>query len=216
MPLTYINKKDQVVPLTVSAHARIRFKDRWQHVFSDKVFPKDAEAELERWFASATRVENLNREEKVRLERYGKDTLYFRTANFQFVVQDATLRTVELHGEEMRVLNKVRSKHVVEPAPPAELPPKYRISVLVDNGDSLTSLNGGTFRSTEPVAKLLLDKTLFSNALTNTLTIRPQISRKQVKSVRLMLCKKRGETYLGDILSGFQRLQETVQVADGG
>ena len=41
-----------------------------------------------------------------RMKRHGKDTVYFRTDTFVFVIQASTLITVELHGKEMRPMNK--------------------------------------------------------------------------------------------------------------
>jgi hypothetical protein len=57
-------------------------------------------------FSRAKRLENFGRKLRTRINRYGKDTLYFRHEQFTFVVQDASLVTVEISDSSKRHLNK--------------------------------------------------------------------------------------------------------------
>ncbi|HUN24247.1 MAG TPA: hypothetical protein PK299_14040 [Anaerolineales bacterium] len=105
--LSYINKKGNRVEITVTHHALERFFERW-----NRIFPHLAITRAQLWdklaeqFAMSNRVGKINSKLRLRQKRHGKDTLYFRGNGLTFVVQDATLLTVEIHTEGKRYLNK--------------------------------------------------------------------------------------------------------------
>ncbi len=105
--VSYTNKKGKEVQITVTKHAFGQFSKRYRAIFPDKELKRDDVAStIRQYFANASRIKNLNKWEKARLKRYGKDTMYFRTSGLTFVVQNATMLTVEISDKNMRHLNK--------------------------------------------------------------------------------------------------------------
>jgi len=104
--LTYTNKRGKIVNLTVSRHAYSQFIERYKKAYTDSILlNKDVVDIFEKIFNKTNKVKNLNRREKIRLKRYGEDTMFFRTNYFTFVVQNAEIVTVELSDKNMRHLN---------------------------------------------------------------------------------------------------------------
>lgn len=103
----YQGKKGPV-QVGITRHCRDRFQERWARAFPRSPLPADTNAEIARRFNRATRITNLGAYEKKRMDRHGKDTLYFRADGFTFIVQDAAIVTVELSDKGMRHLNKGR------------------------------------------------------------------------------------------------------------
>lgn len=104
--LTYINKYGQHIKLTISEHARQRFVQRWPRIFPDKPISKDnVDDKIVKWFSCASRVIKLSYQERKRLIKYGKDVLFFRANAFTFVVQNATIVTIEISDKGQRYLN---------------------------------------------------------------------------------------------------------------
>lgn len=101
----YIGKKGPV-QVAITRHCRDRFQERWARAFPNSPLPPDINGEIARRFNRATRITNLGAYEKKRMDRHGKDTLYFRADSFTFIVQDASILTVELSDRGMRHLNK--------------------------------------------------------------------------------------------------------------
>ena len=105
----YVNKRGKTVVLEVSGHARGRFARRWSLVFPSKPLPNEmVDEELERQFLNADLVKNLSNVDKARRERHGSDSMYFRNSHFTFVVQNATIVTVEISDPDKRGMNKGR------------------------------------------------------------------------------------------------------------
>ena len=98
----YINKKGNVIKLQITKHAYLRFKERWELIYQRKC---DINIELPKLFNKCNRLQNLSCKDKQRLKKHGKDTLFFRTSNFTFVVQDGTIVTVEISDKNKRYLN---------------------------------------------------------------------------------------------------------------
>jgi len=105
--LTYSNKKGKQVELTVTRHAYIKFIERYPRAFPDDPLQKESLPGIfERIFSTTTKVKNLNRCERKRLQKHGQDSMFFRTNAFTFVVQNAKVITVELSDNGKRHLNK--------------------------------------------------------------------------------------------------------------
>ena len=100
-PISYINKKGNTVSLTVSEHAKRKFLIRWRKLHPDKPIRP-----IKKLFDESSLVTNYSHKEERRLKRYGKDTLYFRCAEFTFVVQNAIVKTIEISKKDHRKLNK--------------------------------------------------------------------------------------------------------------
>jgi hypothetical protein len=101
----YKNKHGEAVRVLISGHARQRFRDRWAKAFPD-VALEDVDAVLERWFSTASRVQNFSERDRKRMRKYGKDTMFFRTNAFTFVVHNSVLVTVEISDRGARHQNK--------------------------------------------------------------------------------------------------------------
>jgi hypothetical protein len=168
------------VVVAITKHARERFRERWQHAFPDQPLPADVDALLVQWFRKSHRIEPASRKYKMRLKRHGKDTLYFDAQPFVFVVQSASLRTVELATRDKRPLNKLRGprpsgagsasavksaearpagrktvKQSPVPEPPAPAPPKALPRFILhacadDEQRKLRFVNLGTYPSAAP------------------------------------------------------------------
>lgn len=187
--LEYTNKRGQIVSVEVTYHAFQRFQERWTHVFKGQAFPADWNMELDRQFRMACRVQNLNREEKRRLEKYGVDTIYFRSQNFQFVVQDAALMTVELHSD-LRELNKV------SPATrTCSDEHKYRLSVQFGK----KNLNAGYFKSPQSVQEILKDPAYMKLAVYRLQEKHPEVNPKNISSVKILRMEGKVEVYIGEL-----------------
>lgn len=104
--LTYTNKRNKQVILSVARHAYTRFCERYPIAFGHTPQKGKLVDIFENLFNSANRVTKLNGKEKVRAKRHGGETTYFRTCGFTFVVKNATIVTVELSDKGKRHLNK--------------------------------------------------------------------------------------------------------------
>lgn len=101
----YKNKHGEAVRVLISGHARQRFRDRWAKAFPD-VLLEDVDVALEKWFSTAARVQNFSERDRKRMRKYGKDTLFFRTNAFTFIVHNGVLVTVEISDRGERHQNK--------------------------------------------------------------------------------------------------------------
>ena len=149
MSLSYLNKRGETVCVDITNHARRRFQERWHHAFPSKPFPGDVDEVISQWFAKAQRMNAESRIYRVRLRRHGKDTLFFSASPFVFVVQSASLRTVELGTPETRRCNKMQvppgtlPRQAATPvvSPSAALEPsrsRYRFIALFLNQEGIT------------------------------------------------------------------------------
>lgn len=106
----YINRQNKPIKLTITSHARRRFILRWSIIFPNNPLTyNNVDKEILNYFSRAERVVKLSYKDRKRLARHGKDTLFFRTSNFTFVVQNATIVTVEISDRNKRHLNKTIS-----------------------------------------------------------------------------------------------------------
>lgn len=114
MSLFYINKKGKKIELTLTDHAKRRFKQRYKKLYPDKNLDSIKD-KIEKIFSKSTLITNISKRPKLatRLKRYGEDTLYFKTSQFAFVVQNSKIVTIEIcavrNGNSMRFLNKRRN-----------------------------------------------------------------------------------------------------------
>ena len=108
MELFYINKKDKRIDLSITHHAMMRFKERYNRKFPNNKITDLAtiEATIEKWWNTATPKINKTRKLTTRRKRHGIDTLYFISTYFQFVVQNTTIVTIEFGSRDTRHLNK--------------------------------------------------------------------------------------------------------------
>lgn len=102
----YMNKKGQIIIVQISGHAYQQFESRWKLLHPDKPLVGGLHQSLIHHFNRADRLRNLKGKDLLRLARHGKDTLFFRTSGFTFVVKDRTIVTVEISDRGMRHLNK--------------------------------------------------------------------------------------------------------------
>jgi hypothetical protein len=100
----YRNKKGNIVHLSVTLHALDRFIERYRKLFPDEVVT-DWSTKLELVFKCSNQCEKENSNIKKRRKYYGKDTIYFHSQYFRFVVQDCELVTCEIRHAEHRHLN---------------------------------------------------------------------------------------------------------------
>jgi len=110
--LTYINKKNKEVELQITRHAYAQFAQRFPLIFEHEVENKNVLEVFEYMFKAAQRVKNLNWREKMRIKKYGQDTMFFRTSGLTFVVKNATIVTVEISDKDKRYLNKVKHAQI--------------------------------------------------------------------------------------------------------
>ena len=104
----YTNKKGKKVQLIISRHAMSQFVQRYKLAFPKKDLDyTQVPALFDKFFSESKRVTKFNRKQNTRLKRYGKDTMFFKTNFFTFVVQNGEVRTVELSNKNMRKLNSV-------------------------------------------------------------------------------------------------------------
>ncbi len=104
--LKYTNKRGKEVALFLTPHARQRFVQRWRCVNPDLPLDHDgADREIAELFARASRVTNLSYKERKRMDQHGQDTLLFRIDEFTFVVQAATVVTIEISDRDLRHWN---------------------------------------------------------------------------------------------------------------
>jgi uncharacterized protein YcbX len=107
--LRYRNPRGKEILVRVSLHAKQRFWNRWNALYPHSPLDyKNVDAKLAEYFGRSVRLTQFSRKITVRLARYGKDTLFFKTNGFTFIVQDATLLTVEISDRGKRHLNKER------------------------------------------------------------------------------------------------------------
>ena len=109
LSLSYRNKKDKEVQLTITRHAQRQFYERWEKIFPDKPLdPQKVDDKIIEWFSHSQKVTTVSKHVKSRRKKYGQGTLYFRTNGFTFVVSDAKIVTIEISDKYMRHLNKIR------------------------------------------------------------------------------------------------------------
>jgi len=107
----YTNTKGKIIPLTPTAHAVDNFIRRWNRLHPDKrMLPEKAETKMAELFGRAFRVWNLSKQEERRRRRHTRDTLFFRTDEFRFVVQNQHIVTVEISTREKKHLNRPRRR----------------------------------------------------------------------------------------------------------
>lgn len=107
MELYYINKRQKRVTVGVTYHARRRFIERYNRIFTDKpIFElEEVDKAIEKWWNMAVEKNPTTGKLKTRTKRHGKDTIYFSSNYFLFVVQDAAVITIELGSKDTRHLN---------------------------------------------------------------------------------------------------------------
>ena len=106
--MQYINKKGKPVNVVITNHARLRFFERHNRIFVDSPIPLEKiNSVIEKWWNRAIE-KNVSKDEKLRrrFSRYGSDSIYFISTYFVFVVQNATIVTIELGSKDTRHLNK--------------------------------------------------------------------------------------------------------------
>jgi hypothetical protein len=101
----YVNKHGSRVYLGITRHALIRVSQRTQLMGDSRYKGMSAEGQVRDLFLHAHRVLNLSGKEEKRLDKHGKDTMFFRNGDYTFVVQDCTVVTVEISAKGMRHLN---------------------------------------------------------------------------------------------------------------
>ncbi len=119
MSLSYINKQGKEVLVTITEHAKRRFIERYNLINitheglvrknKEKITRDNALEKIENLFKRSSRLQNLNDQHKRRLKKHGKDTLYFKTGFFTFVVQHSEIITIEISNKDLKFLNKPRS-----------------------------------------------------------------------------------------------------------
>ncbi len=107
MELYYINKRQKKIKVAITYHARNRFIERYNRIFIDKPIYKIEEVDkaIEKWWNVSTEKTSTTGKLKIRKRRHGKDTLYFISTYFLFVVQDSAIVTIELGSKDTRHLN---------------------------------------------------------------------------------------------------------------
>jgi hypothetical protein len=103
---TYCNRHGERVSVRVSLHARARFYHRWMSLHPTWEIAEQLDEVLLLYFQQARRIEHLQGQYAVRRRKYGKDTIFFWSRPFVFVVKDASIITVELATGDTRHLNK--------------------------------------------------------------------------------------------------------------
>jgi len=103
--LAYENKKGKKVFVKITKHAENKFVERYNKVNGHIIDLKETYDLMQSFFSNSNKVKNLNRFEKKRLLKYGKDTQFFRTNFFTFIIKNATLITVEISDKGKRYLN---------------------------------------------------------------------------------------------------------------
>jgi len=150
--LRYVNNHGKTIFLTLTAHARIRFQQRWHNLYPGQIL-KDEEVDVEiaKWFSHAIRVKNISKKDRVRFKRHGKDTLIYRANDLTFVIQDASIVTIEISTRDKRYLNNNPPfpSHPLTSAekPPYALPPFKIFAWYLDEQDSLGSVSLGSYES---------------------------------------------------------------------
>lgn len=113
MKPSYINKKGKIIELTISEHAKVRFAERWKILNPTRPFIGTIEDKITELFSNTNIVKNLDKKAMDRLDRYGKDTKFFRSNMFTFVVSNATIQTIEISDHDKRYLNRIKVTSVV-------------------------------------------------------------------------------------------------------
>jgi hypothetical protein len=115
---SYKNKKGKIITLGITDHAMWRFSSRWARLFPNGKKTNMLEEFCKR-FHQADKVINLTAKDKVRLKRYGNDTIFFRSGLFTFVVWNAMIVTVEICLD--RHLNKRKAAPIYVPLKSEEI-----------------------------------------------------------------------------------------------
>jgi hypothetical protein len=149
--LQYVNNRWKTVSLRITTHARKRFEQRWYNLFPN-VCLTSIDTEIAKWFSRANRVIALSNKTKKRAEKHGKDTLYFKSGEFTFVVQDAAIITIEISANNLRHLNKKQPviPKAIEPTPELkEKPlPFFKLNVCIKTpSDEIQLVNLGSYES---------------------------------------------------------------------
>ena len=106
--LSYVNKKGKEVKLLATRHSYNRFIDRYNMLHPEnKIEPKQVVNYFNNTFSNTQRIKNTNKQEKLRLKKHGKDTMFFRTSGFTFIVENAMIVTVEISDRNKRFMNKI-------------------------------------------------------------------------------------------------------------
>ena len=157
--LEYINNNGNTVSLSITSHARRRFQQRYSHVYPKRfLYEADIDAEIIEVFCRADRVRNISSREIKRFEKHGKDTVLFRETNFTFVIQNATIVTIELCSKGMRHLNKKfpvlfnqqNSNEMTEPANLLSTPTFKLTAYALDEEGQAKKVNLGSYISNNP------------------------------------------------------------------
>ena len=106
----YQNKKGNPVSVGVTDHAIARFIERYNLLFGTALDVDAAIEKIAHLFKHANRLTKLGKHYRQRLERHGRDTLFFRKNEFTFVIQDAHLVSVEISAKNHRHLNKKKGQ----------------------------------------------------------------------------------------------------------
>jgi len=112
----YTNKKGKQVTLYVTRHAQTRFLQRMRQLERNGLIENGtvnchAVEAIAKIFIGLKPDQNINATTKKRRKKHGTDTLYFKSKWFTFIVQNATIVTIEIRGEH-RNLNKNRIGYI--------------------------------------------------------------------------------------------------------
>jgi hypothetical protein len=102
--LYYINKKGKRVELSLTNHAVKRFVERWKKLYDYPMPAGRPEDTLVARFKCATLETPKSWASKRRLKKH-PSTLYFKGEGFTFVVENATIVTVEISSKGKRWRN---------------------------------------------------------------------------------------------------------------
>lgn len=103
----YTSKKGKRVEVKVTFHALVKFQKRWKILTGENVQNNIiANNLIITKFNKAVRQTNLSKKAKSRLKKHGQDTMYFKTEGITFVVQGATIVTIEISEQRKRRLNR--------------------------------------------------------------------------------------------------------------
>lgn len=103
----YLNKKGNKVSISITKHARERYRERFNLLSPEnKIENHEVEASIARYFNTSNRLKNLGKHDLERMERYGQDTMFFRKNEWTFIVQNCQIVTCEISLKNNRHLNK--------------------------------------------------------------------------------------------------------------
>jgi len=105
MQLSYTNRKGKEVIVDVHPHALERFKERYYRLTNCKRNPNEMFSKL---FQNAKIVDTEkdgNKKYKKRKKKHNSPALYLRNSEVTFIVENATVKTVEISAKGLRNLN---------------------------------------------------------------------------------------------------------------